>query len=193
MSGLKRHQADYNANYALEVAIGYQGEDDANSAISKEAVQQKVTIIRAKDLIRLLFLATPKQLGLNKLRNLFDTCYAPMDVKKWIDDLQGETVENPPYYEIIDLIYKLQSTDNEPPNISVIRHELNSQLNKSFSTAEITSFVQILSALVPGSVSIEGTNVGVQNKPDTIKSRIAHLINTDIPAEAKALYSDIFK
>ena len=37
LSGLKRHQSDYNANYALEVAIGYQGEDDPESAISKEA------------------------------------------------------------------------------------------------------------------------------------------------------------
>jgi len=193
LSGLKRHQADYGADYALEVAIGYQGEDDPNSAISKEAIQQKVTIIRVKDLIRLLFLATPKQLGLNKLRKLFDTCYAPIDVKKWIDDLENEAVENPPYYEIIDLIYSLQTTDNEPPTISVIRHQLNAQSGKSFSTAEVTGFVQILSALVPGSISIEGINVGVQNKPDTIKSRIAHLINTDIPPEAKALYHDIFR
>lgn len=193
LSGLKRHQADYGADYALEVAIGYQGEDDPDSAISKEANQQKVTIIKAHDLIRLLFLATPKQLGLDKLRNLFDTCYAPMDVKRWIDDLEKQTVENPPYYEIIDLIYQLQSTDNEPPNISVIRHQLNAQLGKSFSTQDVTGFVQILSKLVPGSVSIEGPNVGVQNKPDTIKNRIAHLINTDIPPEAKALYRDIFR
>ena len=193
LSGLKRHQTDYNADYALEVAIGYQGEDDPDSAISKEAIQQKVTIIKVNDLIRLLFLATPKQLGLDKLRKLFDNCYAPMDVKKWIDDLENEAVENPPYYEIIDLIYKLQTTDNEPPDIKVIRHQLISQLNKSFSTQDVTNYVQILSALVPGSVTIEGTNVGVQNKPDTIKSRIAHLINTDIPPEAKALYHDIFK
>lgn len=193
LSGLKRHQSDYGANYALEVAIGYQGEDDPDSAISKEANQQKITIIKAHDLIRLLFLATPKQLGLDKLRNLFDTCYAPMDVKRWIDNLEKQTVDNPPYYEIIDLIYQLQSTDNEPPNISVIRHQLNAQLGKSFSTQDVTGFVQILRALVPGSVSIEGSNVGVQNKPDTIKSRIAHLINTDIPPEAKALYRDIFR
>ena len=193
LSGLKRHQSDYDADYALEVAIGYQGEDDPQSAISKEANQQKVTIITAKDLIRLLFLATPKQLGLNKLRELFDTCFAPLDVKKWIDALENERVENPPYYEIIDLIYKLQTTDNEPPNIGVIRYQLNAQLGKSFSTTDVEGFIRILNALVPGSVSIEGSHVGVQNKPDTIKSRIAHLINTDIPAEEKALYSDIFK
>lgn len=193
LSGLKRHQADYMANYALEVAIGYQGEDDPNSAISKEAIQQKVTIITAKDLIRLLFLATPKQLGLDKLRDLFNTCYAPMDVKKWINALETEKVETPPYYEIIDLIYQLQTTDNEPPTISVIRHDLNAKFNKTFSTNDVEGYIRILCGLVPGSISIEGAHVGVQNKPDTIKHRIAQLINTDIPPEAKALYSDIFK
>lgn len=47
---------------------------------------------------------------------------------------------------------------------------------------------------MPGSISIEvdTKTVGVQNKPDTIKNRIAHLINTDIPQEAKTMYSDIF-
>ena len=193
LSGLKRHQADYKANYALEVAIGYQGEDDPNSAICKEAIQQKVTIITAKDLIRLLFLATPKQLGLDKLRGLFENCYAPIDVKKWIDALETEKVEKPPYYEIVDLIYQLQITDNEPTAISVVRHDLNAKLNKAFSSKEVEGYIRILCGLVPGSISIEGATVSVQNKPDVIKHRIARLINTDIPPEAKALYSDIFK
>lgn len=192
LSGLKRHQSDYNANYALEVAIGYQGEDDPESAISKEAIQQRVTIITVKDLIRLLFLATPKQLGLNKLRDLFENCFAPMDVKKWIDSLEKEVVDNPPYYEIVDLIYNLQTTDSEPPNIGVVRYQLNQKLNKNFSTSDVEGYIKILCALVPGSISIEGANVGVQNKPDTIKNRIVRLINTDIPSEVKALYSDIF-
>lgn len=193
LSGLKRHQKDYNATYSMEVAIGYQGEDDKNSAISKEVKQQKITIVSAKDLIRLLFLATPKQLGLNKLRDLFEKCYAPFQVKEWIDDLEKEVVEKPPYNEIIELIYSLQTTDNEPARISVIRHELNKKLNKNYSTDQIKNYIQVLSALVPGLISIEGDNIGLQNKPDTIKSRIARMISTDIPAENKEMYRDMFK
>lgn len=194
LSGLRRHKADYKADYALEVAIGYEGENNSDSAISKEAKLQKITIIRAKDLIRLLFLATPKQLGLDKLRNLFETCFSPLDVKSWIDKLEAEKVETPPYYEIIDSIYEFQTTDNEPPTISVIRHHLNSKLKKTFSTTDVEGYIRILTQLVPGSISIEvdTKTVGVQNKPDTIKNRIAHLINTDIPQEAKTMYSDIF-
>ena len=149
-------------------------------------------MIAVKDLIRLLFLATPKQLGLDKLRNLFETCYAPLDVKKWVDCLESERIDTPPYYEIIDLIYNIQTTDNEPPTISVIRRELNNKLGKTFSTSQVEAYIQILRGLVPGSISLEGIHVGVQNKADTIKHRIAQVINTDIPAEAKAMYSDIF-
>ena len=115
-----------------------------------------------------------------------------MDVKKWIDSLEKEVVDNPPYYEIVDLIYNLQTTDSEPPNIGVVRYQLNQKLNKNFSTSDVEGYIKILCALVPGSISIEGANVGVQNKPDTIKNRIVRLINTDIPSEVKALYSDIF-
>ena len=73
LSGLKRHQSDYNADYCFEVAIGYEGESDPNSAISKEANQQKVTVIRAKDLAQLMLYAIPNQLGLSKLEDLFKT------------------------------------------------------------------------------------------------------------------------
>ncbi|MDR2719449.1 MAG: hypothetical protein LBC03_01415 [Nitrososphaerota archaeon] len=193
LSGLKRHQTEYNAEYCLEVAIGYEGEDNIDSAISREAIQQKITIITVRDFIRLLFLATPKQLGLNKLRALFDTCYAPLDVKKWIDMLEKETVEKPPYNEIIDLIYQIQINDNEPPAVSVVRTKLNEKLGTNYSTTKITEYIKILCSIIPGSISLENDHTGVQNKADTIKQRISQMINTDIPQEAKAWYDELFK
>jgi hypothetical protein len=193
LAGLKRHQSDYSADFSLEVAIGYQGEDDPESAISKETKQQKVTTITVRDLIRLLFLATPKQLGLDKLRNLFETCHSPLEVKEWIDALENEKVDIPPYYKIIDLIYEIQISDNEPPTMSVIRRELNSKLGTSFSTPQVESFIRILQSWVPGLVSLEGDHVGVQAKADTIKHRISQVINTDVPPEARAMFSELFK
>lgn len=187
LSGLDRHRKDYKADYSLEVAIGYEGEDDPESAISKEARLQKITIIKAEDLIRLLFLATPKQLGLDKLKNLFDTCYAPLDVKKWVDNLEVEKVEIPPYYDIIDLIYELQSTDNEPPTISVIRYQLNSKLNKMFSMKEIEGYIKILAALVPGSVSIE-TNTSIIQLTTLMKNRVICIIYNNYNISSRNAY-----
>lgn len=95
LSGLKRHQKKYNADYSLEVAIGYEGETNLESAISQEAKQQKITVIKAKDLLRLLFLVAPKQIGLDKLRELFETCYSPKECQEWVDRKENEDVALP--------------------------------------------------------------------------------------------------
>lgn len=63
LSGLRRHREAYNADFSLEVAVDYQGAEDELSAISVEAKNEKVTMMTAKDLIKLLLLITPKQIG----------------------------------------------------------------------------------------------------------------------------------
>lgn len=194
LSGLKRHQKDYNATYAVEVTIGYQGEDDLDSAISKEAIQQKVTLIKVKDMVRLLLLAAPKQLGLGKLKELFETCYAPADVSAWIDKLEDKEVTHGPYFEIIDVIYDLQKTDREPPTVSVVRMKLNDKIHSTFSTSQVTAFIEILCGIVPGHVHIESDKkVSVENSPEVIKKIIGRAINTDVPVTMQEIYNAMFK
>jgi len=193
LSGIKRHQRDYKATYAVEVAIGYQGEDDPESAISKEAREQKVTVIKAGDLVRLLFFAAPKQLGLGKLKDLFETCYAPIDVSKWIDNLETQNVVTGPYYEIIQIVYDLQKNDNEPPTTSVVRLKLIEKLKTPFSTSQVTTFIETLKGIVPGYVFLEDNKVGVQASPEVIKGIISKSINTNIPVPMQMIYKAIFK
>ncbi len=194
LSGLKRHQAKYQANYCIEVAIGYQGEYDPNSAISVEARQQKVTVIKAQDLVKLLFLAAPKQIGLDKLRDLFETCYAPLEVHQWIENLEKVEVTIPPYYDIIDVIYNLQKEDNEPPNTNVVRMVLKQTKNCNFSSSQVSEYIKVLQAIVPGCVTFENNSlVGVQARPEIIKARIAQAISTSIPLELREIYNEIFK
>lgn len=92
----------------MEVAIDYQGANDDESAITLESQREKVTMISATDLTKLLLLVTPKQLGLDKLRDLFETCFSPKQVHEWIEKLEKKEVENPPYYDLVDVIYELQ-------------------------------------------------------------------------------------
>lgn len=193
LSALKRHQKKYNAEYCIEVAIGYQGEDDPESAISVESRMQQVTIITAKDLVKLLFLATPKQIGLDKLKDLFATCYSPLEVHEWIENIEKEEVSKPPYYDIIDVIYELQKEDNEPPTIRVVRKDLNRKLNEKYLTPQVIEWVKVLCALVPGCVSIENEFVGVQATPESIKSRISKAIHSTVPDEMQKVYNEIFK
>lgn len=191
LSGLKRHQEQHNADYCIEVAIDYQGANDDESAITYESQREKVTMISAKDLIKLLLLVTPKQLGLDKLRELFETCFSPNQVHEWIENLEKREVETPPYYDLVDIIYELQKTDTEAPVVEVVRRELNKKLNTKYSTKNVLEWLTLLVNLVPGCVSVDGKYVGVQASAEIIKSRI-HKAISEIPIDIQPLYNEIF-
>lgn len=120
LATLNKHKADYQAEFSLVVAIDFEGSLDPKSNISVTCKQQKVTAIRAADLVRLLLLSAPKQIGLHRLRELFETCYTPTDVKEWIDKIQDEVVEIGPVKELLETIYTLQKNDTEPPEIASV-------------------------------------------------------------------------
>lgn len=192
LSGLRRHREKHGADFSLEVAIDYQGSEDEMSAISIEAKNEQVTMLTAKDLIKLLLLITPKQIGLDKLRELFETCYAPQDVHEWIENLEKIEVETPPYYELIDTVYELQKTDTEAPALRTVRYKLKEKMHVDYSTAQVKAWLVLLANLVPGCVTIEGDFVGVQASAQIIKERVHKAIN-DIPLGIKPLYDEIFK
>lgn len=192
LSGLKRHQEKHHADYCIEVAIDYQGADDEESAITYESKREKVTMITAKDLIKLLLLVTPKQLGLDKLRDLFETCYSPQQVHDWIENLEKRSVEVPPYYELVDVIYELQKTDTEAPVVEVVRRELNAKLGTKYSSKNVMDWLTLLVNLVPGCVSIDANKyVGVQASAEMIKLRIQKAVS-EIPLDIQPLYNEIF-
>ena len=192
LSGLKRHQEKHHADYCMEVAIDYQGSGDDESAISYESKREKVTMVSAKDLIKLLLLVTPKQLGLDKLRDLFENCYSPNEVHEWIENLEKREVEIPPYYDLVDIIYDLQKTDTEAPVVEVVRRELNQKINSKYSTKNVLDWLNLLANLVPGCISVDSKYVSVQASAEIIKSRI-HKAISEIPLDIRPLYNDIFK
>ncbi len=191
LSGLKRHQEKHNADYCIEVAIDYQGANEDDSAITYESQREKVTMICANDLIKLLLLVTPKQLGLDKLRELFENCFSPNQVHEWIENLEKREVETPPYYDLVDVIYELQKTDTEAPVVEVVRMELNKKLKSKYSSKNVLEWLTLLVNLVPGCVSVDGKYVGVQASANIIKSRI-HKAISEIPIDIQPLYNEIF-
>ena len=192
LSGIKRHQADYKATYSLEVAIDFEGSGKDDSAIAKEAREQKVTLMRVKDLAKLVLYSIPKQLSLTKLKDLFETCYTPEDVSKWIDDFIKTDVAKPPYNEIISIIYTLQKEDTEPPTVSVIRRELNAQLTSNYSSDKVTEFMKAIENIVPSQFHFDGEYAYVDSSPDILKGHISRAISSEIPLSAREIYNGIF-
>jgi len=76
MSSTCRHRDDWSANYAAIIAPDFEG-DSEDSAAYKEARELKVTLIRARDLAKLVRYSAVKSLSLRKLEKLFETCRTP--------------------------------------------------------------------------------------------------------------------
>ena len=191
---VNKHKKDYNAQYALVVAIDFEGASDEQSNISATCSQQKITAIRASDLIRLLLLSAPKQIGLKRLRGLLDTCYTPMQVRNWIDNIQQGTVEIEPIKDLLDTIYELQKTDTEPPEIASVRIALNSKLpnGKTLSKDKIKATIESLRTFIPGFISIEGEKIGIQGTPDKILSVVKSQISNNVPNDLQEMYLQAF-
>ena len=191
---INKHKEDYEAEYAIVVAIDFEGASDEQSNISVTCSQQKVTAIRASDLIRLLLLSAPKQIGLKRLRELLKTCYTPMQVKEWIDDVQQSAVQIGPIEELLSTIYMLQKTDTEPPEIASVRIALNDKLpaDKTLSKDQIKAIVESLKTFIPGFISIEGELIGIQGTPEKILSVVSSQISNSVPSDLQEMYIQAF-
>ncbi|MXV16888.1 ATP-binding protein [Hufsiella ginkgonis] len=195
ISGVDRHRRDYEADFAVIVAIDYQGAEDPNSAINKEAKHSKVTLIRASDLWSLILSAAPKQLGLKKLRELFETCHTVIETSKWIDDIKNSTVDQGPVKEILETAYDLIRNDTERPNITALRLTIKSKYPhlKDITSEQIKIHIQSLKTIVPNYITFENDEIGLQNTPAIILAQINQISSdTNIPFEFRDIFIQAF-
>ena len=192
LSGLKRHQKDYNATYCIEVAIGYEGEEDTESAISKEAIQESVTVIKAKDLARLILYSIPNHLSLSKLQDLFISCHTPKEVTQWVDKFVKETPSRAPYNELIDIVYQFQKNDTEAPTAEVIRQKFKSDYNLSLSTSEVKQHLREISSLVPEQFRFDNNYAFLDVAPEILRYHINQAINNSSLLPMQSIYNELF-
>jgi hypothetical protein len=196
ISGVNRHRIDYNANYAVVVAINFQGAEELDSAVNKEAKHLRVNLIRAADLMTLVLLAGPKFLGLSKLRDLFENCHTVIETSKWIEDLRNSRIERGPIKEILEAAFELIKNDIERPKISAIRQVLINKHShlKDITSARITQIAQGIETIVPNYISVSTDEISLQNTPEIILKAINQIsAGGDIPYEYRNMFMDAFK
>jgi len=188
LATINKHKKDYYADYAVIVAIGFEGEDDPGSNISKMTKQQKVTTIKAKDLMRLLLLSVPKQIGLKEIKDMLISCHTPKEVEQWIDNIESKEIERGPIKELLETIYELHE-DTEPPEIGTVRLKLNEKTGQKYSKPKIREWIQSLKILVPGFIDIEGERISLNTKPANFINAINDATNS-IPIDFQQMYID---
>ena len=190
ISGVDRHRDDYNATYACVVAIDFEGSEDSGSAVNKEAKKSRISLITAKNMMTLVLLSSPKQLGLKNLRSLFENCHTTLETAKWIQELKDKEVKRGPIKELLETAFNQMVTDKEPPNLHALR-QLNTELKK-YSVEELRNLVLSLEQLVPNYISLQNDVVSLQVKPDKILNTINQTFATDIPVEFREIYLKAF-
>jgi len=193
ISGVARHRTDYNAEFATIVAIDFQGAMDENSAVNKEAKAAKVNLLRANDLMALVLLAGPKQLGLHQLRDFFENCHTVIETSKWINDFKNLQIDRGPIKEVLDAIFALTKNDTERPNIPSIRAALKYQFGIEISSQAIIKIIESIKTQVPNYISYENDLVSIQNTPEIILRALNQTsVDSAIPFEFRDMYLEAF-
>ena len=191
VSNIDNHRRTYNAQYAAIVAVEYQGKDDEDSVINKEARKfaDYVTLLTTSDLITLVTISGPKQISLANLKEFFDTCATPSESANWIKDVESIDVQTPPYIEILETTYAMQKQDTERPTISSIR--VSNEILRKSSNKQIRGWVEILARQLPSFISLDGNVISLNTSPEKIMKELQK-INSSLPSEYRSMHTAAF-
>jgi len=190
ISGVDRHRDDYKADFAVVVAIDFEGATDDDSAVNKEAKKSKITLLRANDLISLVLSAAPKQLGFLDFKDLFANCHTVNETAKWIEEVKKKQIEKRPIKELLNAIYKLMKEDIDVIKLAGLRQS-DPELKK-LREDELRNLVQSLEILVGKLITLNGDVVSIQVPPEKIMECINKVVTHDIPAEWTDIYLQVF-
>ena len=113
-----QHRDKLGCEHAIVIGPAFPTSDGDASALGQQinAYRQKsrasgaktITLITVDDLAKLVRLRPVKQVGLQKLRELFQICGLPNESASWVESIRLTAVERPPYRKIVDAIEALQ-------------------------------------------------------------------------------------
>lgn len=119
MSAVIRQRDEYQCQHALVVGRAFPTSKGDASALAKEIEGDRkktaaigepktITLITIDDLAKLVRLRPVRQLGLRKLRELFQKCCLPEESAEWVETIRQTKVKKPPYTKIVNTIEQLQ-------------------------------------------------------------------------------------
>jgi hypothetical protein len=184
ISAVARQRDDYECDHALVAGPDFPTSEGDRSALAKEiksdrdSKRKTITLIRITDLARLVRLVPLKRVGLDRLRNMLETCATPEESKNWVDKLVDEKVQKVPYRDILDAAWDLQKERSdeavEYSGLAVALQKGSKHLN--ISKVELSEICGHLSGMAPEMVSARRGSIELRQRPDKIMAVIASVI-----------------
>lgn len=136
--------------------------------LDRKYTGKTITLIRIQDLAKLVRLQPVKKIGLNRLRNLFETCQTTEESKSWIDALIEEHPEQPQYRAILETIWELQrEVPAEAVEYGAITTSLRIKRGIVLRKQELINLCQAMSRIAT-QVVVREQSVELTQRPDKI-------------------------
>jgi len=174
VSTVALHRDEHNCDHAVVVGPDFPTGQGDNSSLVKQVKANKaksaktITVVRSVDLARLVRLVPAKGLGLDRLRDLFQTCISAEEAKAWIDGLLADRPNKPPYKAILETIWELQhDVPAEAVEFAAVTTALRKDKQVEIKKAELIELCKAMSRMAPHVVVRERT-VELTQRPDRI-------------------------
>jgi hypothetical protein len=174
ISTVALHRHEWKCDHAVVVGPAFPTSQGDESSLIKQAKSEKkksgkpITIIRVVDLARLVRLVPLKGIGLDRIRDLFQTCVSPEECKTWVDTLLKEQPEKPPYKAILDTIWALQEeVPAEAVEFAAVTTALRKDKKIEIRKTDFIELCKAMSRMAPQVVVRENT-VELTQRPDKI-------------------------
>lgn len=140
----------------------------ADARANKIQTQKSMTLIRVHDLAKLVRLRALLHTGLDRLKELFDTCVSPGESADWVAKLAKEKHVRPPYRDILEVIWQLQrEVPGEAVEFSAVTTALRMQRSISLMKAELINLCKAMEQMAR-EVVVRDNTVELKQRPDKI-------------------------
>ncbi len=155
-------------------ALGQRIKADRETS-SAAGVAKTVTLITVDDLAELVRLRPVKQIGLQRLRSLFEECSLPEESAGWVEAVRRTAVEKPPYGRIVETIESLQKRYRKAAvSYSALRVEL-SHLEPSVEYETDEDLLELrkgMAQMAPGAMFASATTVELDQSAENVVAAI---------------------
>ena len=155
-------------------ALGSQIRSDREKSQAAGAAKT-ITLITVDDLARLVRLRPVKQIGLQRLRELFQTCSLPDESAAWVEEIRRTDVEKPPYRKIVETIEALQMKFKRTVvDYSALRVELSHMTpSVDYETDdELFELCRGMAQMAPGAMFAGSSTVELDQSAENVVSAI---------------------
>lgn len=195
VSALARQRDDFNCEHTLVAGPDFPTSDGEKSALVKEIAADReasgrtITLVRIVDLAKLVRLVPLKRVGLDRIREMLESCVTPEESKAWIDKLTSEKVPKVAHKLILETIWNLQK---ERPNEAVEYAGLAVALQMgakplSISKTELMDICAAISRMAPEMMTARKNSVELSQRPDRVMALIGSVIQEYPEEETKGI------